>query len=194
MLLVQHTHPNTMANLATPPALYVEGTGPVGVELYGGIVEIGTPTCPKDEEKKKMAMPLRFQTYSERTPRLPQTARVVLALGHGPQGQPIVDAFHRQGWEVFFAATEQDARRLVQELKPRAIVLCANPKHRESGWLTCKKLLLAQANLRIVLVHPSPTEADRRLADFVGAVAYLSSSAAGAIVRAAAGVDLSSVN
>lgn len=123
-----------------------------------------------------------------------KSARVVVALGGAPHAQPIQEAFRQQGWEVHIAHNENDARRLVREVRPRASVLCAEAPNRESGWLTCKKLLLEKPALRVVLVTPQLTDEARRLADFVGAAACVGSSAVAAVVRAAAGVDVPSMN
>ena len=123
-----------------------------------------------------------------------QSARVVVALGNAPHAQPIHEAFRQQGWEVHIAKSSCDARRLVREVRPRASILCAEAPQRESGWLTCKKLVLEKPSLRVVLVTNTPTDEAKRLADFVGAAACVSAAAVAAIVRAASGIDVPSMN
>jgi hypothetical protein len=123
-----------------------------------------------------------------------KTSRVVVALGNGPHAQPIHEAFRQQGWEVHVANSACEVQRLVYEVRPRASILCTEPANRESGWLTCKKLVMAKPALRVVLVTNAPTDADRRLADFVGASACVGANSVAAVIRAATGVDVPSLN
>ena len=123
-----------------------------------------------------------------------QAARVVLALGEGLVARPIEEAFRRNGWDVHLAGPEADPRRVVGNLRPLATVLATTPRGRESGWLTCKKLLMERPKLKVVLVHEDPTARDLRLAEFVGAVACVPAGATGAVVRAVMGPDLPSAN
>ena len=47
---------------------------------------------------------------------------------------------------------------MIREIRPLASVL-ATPRDRESGWLTCKKLILERPNLKVILVESNPTAA-----------------------------------
>jgi hypothetical protein len=121
-------------------------------------------------------------------------ARVVVDLGDATLTRPVADAFRRNGWEVHVASCPDDARQMIREIRPLASVLAATPPHRESGWLTCKKLILERPNLKVVLVEANPTARDHRLAEFVGAVACVPMASPCAAVKAATGFELPSAN
>lgn len=123
-----------------------------------------------------------------------RAASVVIALDDVTQARAIRDVFHRDGWDVHLAAGDLDTRRLVYQLRPTAAILATNPVKGESGWLTCKKLVMDRPALRVILVSPNPTDRDRRLAEFVGAAALVSASAVYRAIRAASGIDVPSVN
>ena len=125
---------------------------------------------------------------------LNRAARVVVALRNSPHARPIQDAFRHQGWEVHVAYGDTDARRLVRQVRPLASVLCARPANGESGWLTCKKLLMERPALRVILVAANPTPEESRLAEFVGAAAYVGTAVPTAAVRAAMGLEYRSAN
>ncbi len=129
-----------------------------------------------------------------RTFAVEKSARVVLSIGNAPHARSIQDAFRQQGWEVHIAPIDADARRLVRKVRPLATVLCAEPPGRESGWLTCRKLLMEKPGHKVVLVSPNPSEVDRRLAEFVGAAALVSARMPHGVVKAAMGFELASVN
>jgi hypothetical protein len=53
---------------------------------------------------------------------------------------------------------------------------------------------MEKPTLRVVLVTNTPTDEARRFADFVGAAACVGANSVAAVVRAAAGVDVPSIN
>jgi len=127
-------------------------------------------------------------------PVVTRAASVVVALGEGAHARAIEEALRQGGWDVQVAASDIDARRLVHRLRPTAVILETDPRQGESGWLTCKKLLMDRPGLRVVLVSPDPTDRERRLAQFVGAADLVSAAAACRVVRAICGFDVPSVN
>src|SRR5262245_32137804 len=127
-------------------------------------------------------------------PVMTRAASVVIALDYLVQARAIRDAFRQDGWDFHLAAGDLDARRLVHQLRPTAAILATEPVKGESGWLTCKKLVMDRPALRVILVSPTPTDRERRLAEFVGAAALVSTSAVCRVFRAAAGFDIASVN
>jgi hypothetical protein len=126
--------------------------------------------------------------------RIDPVARVVVDLGDATAARPVADAFRRHGWEVHVASCPEDVRQLVRDVRPLASVLAASPLNRESGWLTCKKLVLERPTLKVVLVEANPTARDHRLAEFVGAVACIPIASPSAAVKAATGFELPSAN
>ena len=68
------------------------------------------------------------------------------------------------------------------------------PANAESGWLTCKKLLMERPALRVILVAATPNPEHARLAEFVGAAAYVAAAVPTAAVRSAMGFEFRSVN
>jgi hypothetical protein len=98
--------------------------------------------------------------------------RVVLALPDVASAAAVDDRLRRCGWSVYRVASATDARRLVRELAPSAVVLPAESDD-ESGWLACAKLLRLRPGLRIVLVDDSPTADRERFTAFVGAAALV---------------------
>jgi hypothetical protein len=127
-------------------------------------------------------------------PVVTRAASVVLALDDVAQARAIRDAFRLDGWEVYLAAGDLDARRLVHQLRPTAAILATDPAKGESGWLTCKKLVMDRPALRVILVSPNPTDRERRLAEFVGAAALVATSATCRLVGAASGFDVPTAN
>ena len=138
--------------------------------------------------------PALGSNLSWRPVRIDPVARVVVDLGDAAQARPIADAFRRHGWEVHVASCPLDVRQMVRDVRPLASVLAASPANRESGWLTCKKLVLERPTLKVVLVHANPTARDHRLAEFVGAAACVPIATPSAAVKAATGFELPSAN
>jgi len=100
-------------------------------------------------------------------------ARLVLALPDSLRAGEIRTHFADQGWEVHDSRGGCATRRLARKLSPAAVVLAVENPHAESGWLTCNKLLLEKPHLRVVLLGGKPSPRAERLAEFVGAAAYL---------------------
>jgi DNA-binding response OmpR family regulator len=100
---------------------------------------------------------------------------VVLALPDSPLATATAERLRESGWQVYRAATAEEARRLVGRYAPEAVVLPAEGGG-ESGWLTCAKLLRARPRLRVVLVGERSV-AGPRLARFVGATGLVPPSA-----------------
>ena len=98
--------------------------------------------------------------------------RVVVALPD-PAGQAVENRMQQRGWNVYRAESAADARNLVRELAPAAVVLPAESDD-ESGWLACAKLQWLRPGLRVVLVDDRPTAGRERFAAFVGASALVS--------------------
>jgi len=131
---------------------------------------------------------------SWRPVRIDPVARVVVDLGDEELARPVADAFRRHGWQVHVTSCQEDVRQMVSEVRPLVSVLAASPPNRESGWLTCKKLMLERPNLKVVLVQANPTGRDQRLAEFVGAAACVPIAAPCAAVKAAMGFEPPSPN
>jgi hypothetical protein len=102
-----------------------------------------------------------------------RAARLVLALPDSPRAGEIRTHFAEQGWEVHDSRGGCATRRLARKLCPAAVVLAVDNAHAESGWLTCNKLLFEKPHLRVVLLGEKPSPRAERLAEFVGAAAYL---------------------
>jgi DNA-binding response OmpR family regulator len=127
-------------------------------------------------------------------PHLARPARVVVALNDGPQARAVLATFRRQGWEVHVPANGVDARQVARESRARAVVLDATPDGDESGYLTCKKLLLERPTTKVVLVGENVLDDDRRLAAFVGASALVGASNPLGVVSAVMGLRLPSLS
>jgi ActR/RegA family two-component response regulator len=126
---------------------------------------------------------------------LPSSSRIVLALDGLPNALELKQLFLTQGFDVHTAKTSIEVRKMSRQLRPAALILSTELGKLESGWLTCKKLLLENPTSRIVLIGSKPSAKSERFADFLGATAYLStSSSPQAIARAALGCELPSVN
>jgi len=80
--------------------------------------------------------------------------------------------FRRRGWEVHAAASGPDARRLVGNLSPAAVVL-ATDLPEESGWLTAAKLHHERPGCRVVLVTEQPSPDSYLFSAFIGATALV---------------------
>lgn len=140
-----------------------------------------------------------MMTQSVLNPKVPKTfspraARVVVALADPRHATAVGHAFRHQGWEVHVPGVGTDLRDLIRRSIVRAAVLDAQPTGVESGWLTCKKLLMERPMTKVVLVSGDPSAADRRLAAFVGATALLDASNPLGVVSAVMGLRLSSLN
>jgi len=61
--------------------------------------------------------------------------------------------FRRLGWEVRLVASAGEARRLVADCNPRAVVLDTELPD-ESGWLTCAKIMQECPECRVFLLAP----------------------------------------
>jgi DNA-binding response OmpR family regulator len=127
-------------------------------------------------------------------PCLPRVARVVVALTDGPEARAVQATFRRQGWEVHVPTEGADARDVVRQSRARAVVLDTAPNGQESGYLTCKKLLLERPATKVVLVGENLLEDDRRLAAFVGASALVAGSNPLGVVSAVMGLRLRSLS
>jgi len=131
---------------------------------------------------------------SWRPVRIDPVARVVVDLGDAALTRPVADAFRRHGWEVHVPSCQDNARETVREIRPLVSVLAVSPPNRESGWLTCKKLMLERPTLKVVLVQANPSASDQRLAEFVGAAACVPLTSPCAAVKAAMGFEPPSPN
>jgi hypothetical protein len=138
--------------------------------------------------------PALGSNLSWRPVRIDPVARVVVDLGDPELTRPVADAFRRHGWEVHLPSCPEDVREIVREVRPLASVLAASPRNRESGWLTCKKLVLERPTLKVILIEANPTPRDHRLAEFVGATACVPIASPCAAVKAATGFELPSAN
>ena len=97
--------------------------------------------------------------------------RAVVALPD-PAGESVEDRLRRHGWVVYRAESAADARNLVRELAPAAVVLPAESDD-ESGWLACAKLQRLRPGLPVVLVDDRPTPDRERFTAFVGGAALV---------------------
>ena len=87
-----------------------------------------------------------------------------------------------------------DPRETARKSRARAVVLDTAPVGQESGYLTCKKLLLEQPATKVVLVGQNVMPDDRRLAEFVGATALVAASNTLGVVSAVMGLRLASLS
>ena len=123
------------------------------------------------------------------------TPRIVLALHGIPTAPELATFFRSHGFDVYTARSSAEVRELARQGNTVASVLATESGRFESGWLTCKKLLLEQPSLRVVLVGHRPSAKSERVAHFLGAMAYVStSSSLQSIARAAIGCELPSMN
>lgn len=121
--------------------------------------------------------------------------RIVLALDGLPNAVELKQLLQSHGFDVLSARSFTEARKLARAGQTVASVLATEMNKLESGWLTCKKMLLEQPSMRIVLVGNKPSAKAERFAHFLGASAYVStSSSAQSIARAALGAELPSMN
>jgi CheY-like chemotaxis protein len=116
-------------------------------------------------------------------------ARVVLSLGRSEHCRPLSTAFWELGWNVHLATSLHDLVRQVRKVRPHVVALLAEQPGQESGWLAAKKLLMEQPKLKVILLAEQPTERERRLAKFVGAVDCLPLTLPWAAVYTAMGVE-----
>jgi len=127
-------------------------------------------------------------------PVLPRASRVVVALTDADHARAVLATFRRQGWEVLLPSAGMDLRETTRKARARAVVLDASPVGRESGYLTCKKLLMERPFTKVVLVAPAAPAADRRLAAFVGATALVDGTNPVGVVSAVMGLRLPFLN
>ena len=112
-------------------------------------------------------------TVARRPENRPKPARIVLALGHAPRQRAFQELFQAHGWEVLVVSSANEARRWARKSRTIATLLLDEPHDDESGWLTCRKLLLEKPNHRVVIVGTKFKPNAERFARFVGATAYL---------------------
>jgi DNA-binding response OmpR family regulator len=121
--------------------------------------------------------------------------RIVISLEGLSNATELKSLFLAHGFDVHTAKTAKEARQLSRHRQTVASILSTEGNKLESGWLTCKKMLLEQPKLRIVLLGNRPSAKSERFAHFLGASAYLSTaSSPQTIARAAIGGELPSVN
>jgi ActR/RegA family two-component response regulator len=121
--------------------------------------------------------------------------RIVLALEGIPNAVELKRLLQAHGFDVHSARSFAEARSLARQGQTVASVIATEANKLESGWLTCKKMLLEQPAMRVVLVGNKPSAKSERFAHFLGASAYVStSSSVQSIARAALGGELPSIN
>lgn len=100
---------------------------------------------------------------------------LVLAYADSAHAAQCGRHFRRMGWEVHLVASATEARRLLDHVQPRVIVLDTELPD-ESGWLLCAKVTQENPNRQVVLVAPERTPASAEQATRVGAVAIVTRS------------------
>lgn len=126
------------------------------------------------------------------TPELERpSARVVLAMRERPEASILQHYLQEEGWEVYVARTPCEARRLVRKVTPAVSILSAEYPRQESGWLTARKMLMEDPDLRVMLVGTNSSPRAERFAAFVGASGYFSVAEPLKVARAVFGEDLS---
>lgn len=108
----------------------------------------------------------RFETPLNESPTL------VVAHPDPAYAAQVDRRFRLLGWEVYLANTGVEARRLAQEMQPAVVVLGTDLPD-ESGWITCRKLLDAIPDQRVVLVASQRSKDDVAFAEFVGAASLV---------------------
>ncbi len=99
--------------------------------------------------------------------------RLLLGYADSAHASQWARYFRRHGYSVHLIPSGVDTRRLATEIAPRVVILDTDLPD-ESGWLTAAKILLDRPEQKIFLVGPERTEANERLASFLGAAGYLS--------------------
>src|SRR5690349_557871 len=74
---------------------------------------------------------------------------LVLAHADGPFADACRRQFRRLGWEVHLAGSGPEARQLVEQLRPTAVVLGIDLPG-ETGWLTCDKIVRQRPTQRVL--------------------------------------------
>jgi DNA-binding response OmpR family regulator len=105
-------------------------------------------------------------------PSIPRRPRLVLAYADSAYASLCARHFRRLGWEVHLASSGPDARRLVACSEPHVVVLDTQLPE-ESGWLTCAKLTVGAAPLRVIMVASELTENNLQKARDAGAAAIV---------------------
>jgi hypothetical protein len=100
---------------------------------------------------------------------------VVIAHSQNTYINAVERAFRRHGWGTVRASDGPELRRLFGKLEPKLVILEAEFPG-ESGWLTSAKLMLEDADARIILVGDEPSEFERDFADYIGAMRLVSSA------------------
>jgi CheY-like chemotaxis protein len=98
--------------------------------------------------------------------------RLVVAYADSAHAALSARHFRRLGWEVHLVSCGSDARRVAETLAPDAVIIDTQFQD-EDGWLKCAKAMLATGVRRVVLVSPSVTLEEKRLARKVGAAAVV---------------------
>jgi DNA-binding response OmpR family regulator len=98
--------------------------------------------------------------------------RMVVAYAESSHAALSARHFRRLGWEVHLANSGANARRLTHALAPEVVILDTQVPD-DNGWWTCAKVLLANGARRLVLVSPTVTPEEVRLAKSVGAAAVI---------------------
>ena len=102
--------------------------------------------------------------------------RTILCLGDLPGSAVIERYFQERGWRVQRASSGSEAREIAHANHASAAIIAEYPPNDQSGWLTCWKLLGDRPMMDVVIVGERTVEEGTRLANFVGASAYVTAS------------------
>jgi DNA-binding response OmpR family regulator len=97
---------------------------------------------------------------------------LILAHADAAYEAEVARSFRRLGWDVYFARTGPEVRRLVPLLEADLVILDAELPQ-ESGWLTCEKLRAEHPLVKTILVTAEPGPLNQSFAAFVGASALI---------------------
>jgi DNA-binding response OmpR family regulator len=111
-----------------------------------------------------------------------QPSRIILALRDCPQRTLIENLVRSQGFSVLCASESWEARRFARKRRVAATLLADEARDRETGWLTCAKMLSEHPGQRVVIVGTRPDQRGERMARFVGASGYIPADASEAMI------------
>ena len=114
-------------------------------------------------------------TAGKRCEEIPRrsSGHMILCLGALPHAEFIERYFQERGWNVFVAQSASAARSLSRSSRAPVAVLAEEVPGDESGWLTTWKLLHDNPKAQVVVVGTGSPEKGFRLAELVGASAYV---------------------
>ena len=113
----------------------------------------------------------------------PSKGNLIVYLDSTLPVHAIKDRLRQDGWQVFCAKQLAEMGALVTEMDTAVVILGDNQPNNESAYLTTKKLLMKSNHVKVVIAGNRPSAKSERMADFVGAEAYIAVSDANQFVN-----------